>query len=70
MLPVPIRIEDFYTVGKLRSSPRVLRDTIGRLVFASTVVRAKVASVDSGSGDYRIVLEGTVDAEASRNLRG
>jgi hypothetical protein len=66
----PIRIEDFYTIAKLRSSPRVLRETIGKLVFASTIVRARVANADPGSGSYRIVLEGTIDAEASNDLRG
>jgi hypothetical protein len=64
----PIRIEDFYQMGKLRTSPRLLREKIGKLVLGSTVIRAKVETLDAGTGIYRVVLQGTLDNEIAPEL--
>jgi hypothetical protein len=64
----PIGIDDFYQMGKLRTSPRLLREKIGKLVFGSTVVRAEVETLDAGRGTYRVVLQGTLDSEVARDL--
>jgi hypothetical protein len=55
-------------MGKLRTSPRLLREKIGKLVLGSTVIRAKVETLDAGTGIYRVVLQGTLDNEIAPEL--
>jgi hypothetical protein len=43
------------------SSPGSLRARVGEIIIDSTTCRAKVESVNPETGEYRVVLQGTLD---------
>ena len=45
------------------TSPGSLRKKVAALIESSTTYRAKVDSFDPASGQYRIVLQGTLDTQ-------
>jgi hypothetical protein len=45
------------------TSPGSLRKKVAALIESSTTYRAKVDSFDHESGQYRIVLQGTLDTQ-------
>ena len=45
------------------TSPGSLRKRVAALIESSTTYRAKVDSFDQESGQYRIVLQGTLDSQ-------
>ena len=61
------RINDVHTIEASPTSPATLRTKIGEMILSSTTVRAKVEAINSDTGEYRIVLQGSLDkADFSR----
>ncbi|MFQ5717922.1 MAG: hypothetical protein ACE5IK_00095 [Acidobacteriota bacterium] len=60
------RIQDVHTVENAPTSPGSLKTKIGEMIFSSTTCRAKVDAVNPETGEYRVVLQGTLDKEESK----
>ena len=60
------RIHDIKTLEGAPTSPNAMRLKVGELVLNSTVCRAKVESINPETGEYRIVLQGTLDREENK----
>jgi len=60
------RIQDVSTLENAPTSPGALRSKIGEMIVNSTSFRAKIASVNPETWEYRVVLEGTLDKEDTK----
>lgn len=60
------RMDDFRTIENTPTSPATLRSKIGEVILCSTHARARVESMNPETGEYRIVLQGTLDRENSK----
>ena len=60
------KIADLSTLEKSPTSPLTLRNKIGEMLFNSTQAVATVEIVNKETGEYRVVLQGTLDTEESR----
>ena len=58
---------DFRFFERPISSPRHLNEGISALVYSSVNTRAKVDSINPETGEYRIVLQGTLDMDHTWN---
>ena len=54
-------VKDIYTVEKSPTSPSRLQWKISEVMFNSSACRCKVESINPTTGEYRIVLQGTLD---------
>jgi hypothetical protein len=54
---------DFRCLEKHPSSPQILHWGISNLVYSSVNPRAKVETCNPETGEYRIVLHGTLDMD-------
>ncbi len=59
-------VTDVRTIENTPSSPASLRAKIGEMILNSTIARAKVEALNPETGEYRIVLQGTLDKEETR----
>ena len=59
-------ITDIKTIEIAPTSPAMLRNKIGDMILHSTVARAKVEAINPDTGEYRVVLQGTLDREESK----
>jgi hypothetical protein len=57
------RLQDLSTLESSPTSPATLRAKIGDLIIHSMNAAAQVEMVDRETGEYRIVLQGTLDLE-------
>ena len=60
------RIHDLKSLESTPTSPGAMRTKVGELVVNSTVCRAKVEVINTETGEYRIVLQGTLDKEETK----
>jgi hypothetical protein len=60
------RIQDIHALENSPTSASALRSKVGEMIVNSTIFRAKVDSVNPDTWEYRIVLEGTLDREATK----
>jgi hypothetical protein len=60
------KLTDLSTLEKSPTSPLTLRNKIGEMLFNSTQAVATVEIVNKETGEYRVVLQGTLDTEESR----
>ena len=58
------KIADLSSLEKSPTSPLTLRNKIGEMLFNSTQAVATVEVVNTG--EYRVVLQGTLDTEEGR----
>jgi hypothetical protein len=56
-------IQELGSLESGHSSPGALRSRIGEMILGSTVCRAKVETLNPDTGEYRVVLQGTLDRE-------
>ncbi len=56
-------LEDFPTLEKAPTSAATLRSKLGEMLISSTSARLQIESVNPQTGEYRIVLHGTLDIE-------
>ena len=59
-------IHDLRSLEGKPTSPGAMRAKVGELVLHSTVCRAKVEIINPDTGEYRIVLQGSLDKEGSK----
>ena len=57
------QIDQLQSIEKSPTSPATLANKFQSLVLSSVNTRAKVEGINSETGHYRIVLEGTIDKE-------
>ena len=57
------RIGDVQSLENSPTSPGSLRNKIGEMIICSTNCKAKVEAMNPDTGEYRIVLHGTLDRE-------
>ncbi|PYT10597.1 MAG: hypothetical protein DMF51_17980 [Acidobacteria bacterium] len=56
-------LEDFSMLEKAPTSAATLRSKLGEMLISSTSARVQIESVNPQTGEYRIVLHGTLDIE-------
>lgn len=56
-------VQDFRSIENIPTSPAILRAKIGEMILHSTTARAKVEALNPETGEYRVVLQGTLDKE-------
>ena len=60
------RMDDFRTIEHAPTSPATLRSKIAEVILSSTHAKARVESINPETGEYRIMLQGTLDRETSK----
>lgn len=60
------RMDDFRSLEHTPTSPATLRRKLGEVILSSTHARAKVEAMNPETGEYRVVLQGTLDQEITR----
>ncbi|MEE8146410.1 MAG: hypothetical protein V3T24_02305 [Longimicrobiales bacterium] len=60
------RIHDLKSLEVAPTSPGAMKIKVGEMIVNSTVCRARVESINPETGEYRIVLQGSLDREDSR----
>ena len=60
------RIDDVQSVEHSPTSPANMRSKLGEMVMNSTNCRAKVEAINTDTGEYRVVLQGTLDTEETK----
>jgi hypothetical protein len=60
------RFHDFAQMEHVPTSPGALRTKVNEMILFSTMVRAKVESLNPETGEYRLVLQGTLDKEETK----
>ena len=60
------RIHDLKSLEMAPTSPGAMKSKVGEMIVNSTVCRARVESINPETGEYRIVLQGSLDREDSR----
>jgi hypothetical protein len=58
-------IQELNALESGHNSPGMLRDRVGEMILNSTVCRAKVETLNPDTGEYRVILQGTLDREES-----
>ncbi len=48
------------------TSPGAMRSKLNEMIVNSTVCRAKIESINQETGEYRIVLQGSIDKQENR----
>jgi hypothetical protein len=57
------RLEDFPLLETSPTSAATLRAKLGEMLVSSTTARVRIETVNPQTGEYRIVLQGTIDME-------
>ena len=60
------RIHDLKSLEIKPTSPGSMRSKLNEMIVNSTVCRAKIESINPETGEYRIVLQGSIDKEDNR----
>jgi hypothetical protein len=59
------RIDDFPSLETSPTSAAALRAKLGEMLISSTSARLQVESINPKTGEYRIVVQGTLDVETT-----
>ncbi len=59
-------MDDLKSIENAPTSPSTLRSKIAEVILSSTHARCRVDSINPETGEYRVVLQGTLDREASK----
>ena len=57
-------MDDLKTLENVPTSPGLLRSKVAEVIMNSVTAKARVESINPETGQYRIVLQGTLDREA------
>jgi len=60
------RVGDMKWLENSPTSPGSLQSKIGEMIISSTTCKAKVEAINTDTGEYRIVLQGTLDRDESQ----
>jgi hypothetical protein len=58
-----IHVHNLRSLENAPTSPARLRNKIGEVILHSAVARAKVEALNPETGEYRVVLQGTLDRD-------
>jgi len=58
------KIQDFRTLESAPTIPAQLSTKVGDMILSSKNIIAKVESVNNDTGEYRLVLQGTLTKES------
>lgn len=61
--------DDFYTFEKSSTTPTEIEDSISNLMVSSMDTRAKLDAVNQKTGEYRIILQGTLNIDKDRRSK-
>ena len=56
-------VEHFPLLEAMPTSAATLRAKIGEMLVSSTSARVRIESINPETGEYRVVLHGTIDVE-------
>ena len=59
-------VQDLRSLENSPTSPGSLRAKIGEMIVNSTTARAKVEAINPETGEYRVILQGTLDREETK----
>jgi hypothetical protein len=59
-------VTDVRSIENAPASPASLRSKIGEMILNSKTARARVEALNPETGEYRVVLQGTLDTEESK----
>lgn len=54
------KIQDLRSLEGAANTPALLKNKVGEMLLNSTAVRARVESINDDTGEYRLVLQGTL----------
>jgi len=57
------RLDDFPLLETSPTSAAALRAKLGEMLLSSTSARVRIEAVNPQTGEYRVVLQGTIDTE-------
>jgi len=60
------KLQDIHTLEISPTSPASLRNKLSEMIISSMNARCKVESINPETGEYRIVLQGTLDREETK----
>jgi len=60
------RIHDIGSIERAPTSPASLRSKLSEMIMSSVNSRAKVELINPETGEYRIILQGTLDKEDTK----
>ena len=60
------RMQDIRSVERTPTAPGTLRNKLGDLLVSSVNCTAKVDALNPETGEYRIILQGTLDKEDTK----
>ena len=60
---IRFRLDDFPLLETAPTSAAALRTKLGEMLISSTSARVRIESMNPQTGEYRIVLQGTLDTE-------
>jgi hypothetical protein len=60
------RIQDMRSIERSPTSPGTLKNKLGEMLYSSVNATARVERIDTRTGAYTIILQGTIDREDSR----
>ena len=60
------RIHDLKALEVKPASPGAMRSKLNEMIVNSTVCRAKIEPLNPETGEYRVVLQGSIDKEENR----
>lgn len=60
------RVHDVSSLERAPTSPATLRNKLSEMIMNSVNARAKVDLINPETGEYRIVLQGTIDKEETK----
>jgi len=60
------RVDDLHQIEHTPTSPANLRSKLNEMILSSTNCKARVDTVNPETGEYRIVLQGTLDKEVTK----
>jgi hypothetical protein len=60
------KVQDMASIEKTPTSPATLRNKIGELLISSISCTARVEGLNMETGEYRIILQGSLDKEDSK----
>ena len=60
------RIQDMRSIERSPTSPGTLKNKLGEMLYSSVNATVRVERIDTRTGAYTIILQGTIDREDSR----
>ncbi|HMC81952.1 MAG TPA: hypothetical protein VKL61_01810 [Candidatus Polarisedimenticolia bacterium] len=62
------QVRDFRSLEEAPSSPGTLRTKVDDLLIHSTLARVKVENLNRETGEYRVVLQGTLEKQRGESV--